>query len=782
MLTVPASFDEEARELTVEAARKALMLTLTLLEEPIAAFYAWMAEQRRAIALEDEEIALVCDVGGGTTDFSLIRVRVEAGAPSFERVAIGDHLLLGGDNLDLALATIVERRIAEVRPTMRLTITQRSALRRLCSAAKERMLGEATADRVPITVLGAGRSLIGDSITLDLTRDEVEAALNEFLPMTRADEESRSRDRRAGLRELGLPFETDPAITRHLAAFLARSADVFASDHRALVVTAGRRMIRPDLVLFNGGFFTPPVARERIAQALAAWFGDTPRLLVTGNLEAAVAIGAATYARLRAGIGRTESLVKAGSGRAYYIALGAPRGAGLTAAVCVLARGTEEGTERTFDHLFTVVTNRPVSFSLFSSTTRPDRAGDIVSLDPDVDAREHAPLVTVFRFGRKSRYVELPVRLSVAFTEVGTLDVWCRSETTEHRWRLQFQVRSAAKEMDGAEGATSNDESSEVVIAHEAIAAAGALIRSLFEPPSGDVTPEDIVAQIEKHFGYAKSAWPLGVIRQLADALLEVREGRRRSTPLEARWLNLFGFCIRPGFGAAKDPWRITEARKVYAAGVSFVSSIQNRVEWLVLWQRACGGFAAGQQRELAQRVMADLGLASAKAKKPNPQVERESWRLLASLERLDAATRVKIGDEVVRRLRRDEGNASLIWSIGRLGARTLIYGPLTSVVAASDAGRWLEELVANERSTPEVFAAIVQIGALTGDPLRDLDELVLDAARQRLRDAGVEPDQARPLYEVVAATFADTSRAFGEPLPYGLRLSDDAGSGPAAS
>jgi uncharacterized protein DUF3731/Hsp70 protein len=782
VLTVPASFDEEARELTVEAARAAHLLTLTLLEEPIAAFYAWMAEQRRAIALEDEEIALVCDVGGGTTDFSLIRVRVEAGAPSFERVAIGDHLLLGGDNLDLALATIVERRIAEVRPTMRLTITQRSSLRRLCSAAKERMLGEATADRVPITVLGAGRSLIGDSITLDLTRVEVEAALNEFLPLTRADEESRGHDRRAGLRELGLPYETDPAITRHLAAFLARSAAVFASDHRALVVTAGRRMIRPDLVLFNGGFFTPPVARERIAQTLAGWFGDTPRLLVTGNLEAAVAIGAATFARLRAGIGRTESLVKAGSGRAYYIALGAPRGAGLTAAVCVLARGTEEGTERTFDHLFTVVTNRPVSFSLFSSTTRPDRAGDIVSLDPDVDAREHAPLVTVFRFGRKSRHVELPVRLSVAFTEVGTLDVWCRSETTEHRWRLQFQVRSAAEEMDGAEGATSKDESSEVVIADEAIGAAGALIRSLFDRPSGDVTPEDIVAQIEKHFGYAKSAWPLGVIRRLADALLEVGEGRRRSAPLEARWLNLFGFCIRPGFGAAKDPWRITEARKVYAAGVSFVSSIQNRVEWLVLWQRASGGFTVGQQRELAQRVMADLGLASAKAKKPNPQVERESWRLLASLERLDAATRVKIGDEVVRRLRRDEGNASLLWSIGRLGARTPIYGPLTSVVAASDAGRWLEELVANERSTPEVFAAIVQIGALTGDPLRDLDELVLDAARQRLRNAGVEPDQARPLYEVVATTFADTSRAFGEPLPNGLRLSDDAGSGPSAS
>ena len=162
----------------------------------------------------------------------------------------------------------------------------------------------------------------------------------------------------------------------------------------------------------------------------------------------------------------------------------------------------------------------------------------------------------MFRYGRKSRHVELPVRLSVAFTEVGTLELWCRSETTEHRWRLQFQVRGAAEELDGDEGAAPADESSEVVIADEAIAAAGSLIRSLFERTAAGVTPEDIVAQIEQQFGYAKSAWPLGVIRRLADALLEVADGRRQSAALEARWLNLFGFCIRPGFGAAKDPWR----------------------------------------------------------------------------------------------------------------------------------------------------------------------------------------------------------------------------------
>jgi len=777
VLTVPASFDEDARELTVEAAQAAQLGNLTLLEEPIAAFYAWIAEQRTDMGLEDNEIALVCDVGGGTTDFSLIRVRLENGAPSFERVAIGEHLLLGGDNLDLALATSLERRIAEMRPGLRLAITQRASLRRQCCDAKERMLEDEGLERVSITALGAGRSLIGDAITIELMRDDVLAALGEFLPAGSAVIEDLRRDRRGGLRELGLSYETDPAITHHLEIFLARSAAVFPSDHRALVAAAGQRMVRPDLVLFNGGFFTPQEARERIVRSLATRFGESPRVLATSNPEVAVAIGAATYARLRAGVGRPGTLVKAGSGRAYYLALAAPDANGGIQAMCVLARGTDEGTQQTFDYPFAITTNRPVSFSLYSSTTRADRSGDIIHLASE-DVRAHAPLVTVFRFGRKSRHVELPVHVSVAFTEVGTLELWCRSTDTDHRWRLRFQVRSTVDDTDDADDTLetrTTPESNETVIAEDAIASAEALIRSLFRDSPTGATAETIVAQIEQQFGFAKSAWPLGAIRRLADSLLEVGSGRLRSAALEARLLNLFGFCIRPGFGAAKDPWRISEARKVYAAGLAFGRSIQNEVEWLVLWQRASGGFTAGQQRELAQRVMADLGVGGMKGKKLNPQIERESWRLLANLERLDAATRTKIGEEVMRRLRRDRDNASLLWSIGRLGARTPIYGPLTSVVPVSVASGWLTDLIQYKQNSSELLAAIVQLGSLTGDPLRDVDEPMLDAARQRVSDAGIQSD-AQPLYEVVTETFANVSRAFGEPLPNGLQLVADGG------
>jgi hypothetical protein len=523
-------------------------------------------------------------------------------------------------------------------------------------------------------------------------------------------------------------------------------------------------------VLFNGGFFVPPIARERVAQALAAWFGHTPRVLVPAHSETAVAVGAATYARLRAGVGRRGALVKAGSGRAYYVGLQAPDVEREIAAVCVLARGTEEGSEQTFDHPFTVDTNRPVSFPLYSSTTRSDRAGDIVRLRAEGEAREHPPLVTVFRFGRKSRRVELPVRLSVAFTAVGTLEIWCRSETTEHRWRLQFQVRSEEDPAD--EEPVTDAEETGVAIAGEAVAAAEALIRSLFERPSPAVTPENIVALLEQEFGFGKTAWPLGVIRRLADVLLDVSESRRHSPTIEARWLNLFGFCIRPGFGAVKDPWRLGEARKIFVAGLSFPNAIQNRVEWLVLWQRAAGGFTAGQQRDLAQRVMAELGLGGVKTKKPNPQVARESWRLLASLERLDAATRTRIGDALIARLDREPANPSLLWSIGRLGARTPIYGPLTSVVRAADAGRWLNVLLDNPHDTPELFASIVQMAALTGDAIREVDEPVIERARQRLHAVGVAAE-SRPLYEVMTPTLADSSRAFGEPLPNGLKLAN---------
>src|SRR5271165_68366 len=300
VLTVPASFDEEARELTVTAAREAGIEKLTLLEEPAAAFYSWIANDlsRSQKSLFDGQTVLVCDVGGGTSDFTLIRVTREGDRVDFTRTAVGKHLLLGGDNLDLTLAWLVESKLGKT-----LSIRQRSGLRRQCASAKERLLSDANLKSVEITVLGAGSSLVGGTLKTEITRDEVlELALDGFLPGCELTDKPKDEDKSL-YRELGLPLVSDPAVTRHLAAFLASAGDA-----------------RPDAILFNGGFFIPEILRQRVADVMEHWYGKRPVIFENRDLDLAVAVGAAYYSYVRkTGAGL---LVRGGLPRAYFIGLG----------------------------------------------------------------------------------------------------------------------------------------------------------------------------------------------------------------------------------------------------------------------------------------------------------------------------------------------------------------------------------------------------------------------------------------------------------------------------
>jgi hypothetical protein len=811
VLTVPASFDEEARELTVAAAQQAGIDQLTLLEEPLAALYAWIASHRRQLpeTFAGGALSLVCDVGGGTTDFSLIRAQIEDGELAFTRIAIGEHLLLGGDNLDLALASLVEQKLAQ---SGKLTITQRQILRRKCTVAKETLLVDSGTDRVVITLLGSGRGVVGGGMSTELTRQEVSATLIEgFLPVT-ASGDVPSRDRRVGLRELGLPYETEPAITRHLAGFLTRAG-----------AAHGEGMMRPDAVLFNGGFFAPALARDQVIEALTAWFGTRPVVLENEAPEAAVAIGAAFYGKLRRDPAASKRLlIRAGSARSYYIGVdsasatpgqpASPERAARRRALCVMPRGTEEGTRFDLDRALTVISNQPAAFTLYSSPDRTDPVDTLVALDdagdqpgprtaalrqaqgrPERDRgadrgpstssgspraasrgglqvlQKHAPLVTAFRYGKRSRRVPLAVRLSAAFTETGTLEIWCRSEETDHRWRLAFNLRGVeADPLDGIGDEAAEGESG-VVVDPDSIATASVLVRDMFGG-AASLAPEALIGELETVLGHGKLAWPLPVIRTLADVLLDTVSGRQRGPAYEVRWLNLAGFCVRPGFGSTLDEWRISELRKVYAAGLAFPKEIQNQAEWLVLWQRVSAGFNAGQQRELALRVSGQLGLGQRKAPRLNPQIEREAWRLLASLERLDAGQRARYGDELVERARRDPRNAHWLWALSRLGARQPLYGPLNAVVPPAVAERWIEQLLSVKEITGDRAQSIAHIGAQTGDPARDISEPTAEAAANRLTAAG-EHDAAKHLRVVAESTASEKGRLFGETLPEGLKL-----------
>ncbi len=789
VLTVPASFDEEARELTVEAAREAGLENLTLLEEPLAAFYAWVAAQKGGLKrqLRDGQLVLVCDVGGGTTDFSLIRVRVREGEVSFERTAIGEHLLLGGDNVDLALARLVEEKLG--RP--RLSLRQRNALRRSCCAAKELLLVEGAPESAPVTVLGGGRSVVGGALNTRLTRAEVEGVLAEgFLPAT-APEDLPAPERRAGLRELGLPYASEPAVTKHLAAFLTHAAQAMsaAEDGAAERGPAGAPA-RPDAILFNGGFFHPALARERLVDAVAGWFPHEgkrwrPKVLHNERPETAVAVGAAYYARVRR-MGGVR--VSGGSARGYYIGVQqGGQGAAATrkrlTAVCVLPRGTEEGTRVELSgREFKALTNRPVSFTLYSTTTRQDGRGEVVRFE-EGELHRHAPLVTVLRYGKRSRHIELEVSLTAHFTEVGTLELWCEAPKTGHRWRLQFQLRGAEAFEEGAvegdDAQAHEEESPHIVIPDEALAEAERLLRAVFGGPrdalQGEtLSPEALPGRLEAALGYRKDSWPTATIRRLCDVLAELSAGRKKGRNYEARWLNLFGFCLRPGFGAAADEWRVTGARKVYHEGLRFERDVQCQVEWMILWQRVAGGLNAGRQLEIYERHKAVLGVGGRRLKgRLNRQVEREGLLMLASLEHLPPDVRVKLGEEILSRVKEEPGNRSFTWALGRLGARVPFYGPLNCVVPAGAAERWAASLLALPELTTAVATAVSQLAALTNDPLRDVGPEFRQRAISLLREAGVAHELIESLHTYTPRSRAEAVLIFGESLPEGLRLAD---------
>jgi molecular chaperone DnaK (HSP70) len=442
-LAVPASFDAAARDLTVQAAERAGLSNVRLLEEPQAAFYSWIESTgdrwRKQVKVGDA--ILVCDIGGGTTDFSLIAVSDEGGELELKRVAVGEHILLGGDNMDLALAYAIQQRLTT--KGTKLNAGQIRGLWQSCRAAKEALLQPGGPKKQPVTILGGGSSVIGGTIRTDLTYEEMEATLvNGFFPQSEATEMPKT-GRRVGLQEMGLPYAADPGITRHLAKFLTRQR---ASEGDA------RTFAHPTAVLFNGGVMKAGILRQRLIDILNGWViqedGGTLRTLEGTNLDHAVARGAAYYGLARRGKGVR---IRGGAARSYYIGIetSMPAVPGMPAplkALCVAPFGMEEGTESDIpSQEFGLVVGEPAQFRFLGSTTRrEDHFGDMIEELGD-DIEELTPLETTLSWiGQEG--VTIPARLHVHLTEMGTLELWAVSRDETHRWKLEFNVRTAGEE------------------------------------------------------------------------------------------------------------------------------------------------------------------------------------------------------------------------------------------------------------------------------------------------------------------------------------------------
>ena len=758
VITVPASFDEVARELTLEGAKLAGLKAVTLLEEPLAAFYSWLIwhENDWADHVKPGELILVCDIGGGTTDFTLITLREADGSPRFERIAVGDHLILGGDNIDLALARRVEMAFGPDKP--KLTGDRWKQLCHQCRQAKEAILsGETSSQR--IVLRGEGRALIGGTVSADLTYDMIESIVLEgFFPVV-TPENLPLRQTRKGISEFGLPYEQEPAMTKHVGWFL--------DTHKETINAFSTNNSTPELILFNGGSLKPAIITDRIRKGIRAWFSETddtlPRVLENPDPDTAVALGAAYYGMVKLGIG-----VKVGSGSARGYYLGVDTKTEEKTAVCLVERGLDEGSFVSLpDKKLNVITNRPVAFDLYSSSFRSgDKTGDLVRVDDTL--AQLPPLNTVIQYGKKGIEKELPVTMEAEYTETGALVIQCASMVSDHKWHLNFQLRAGDAQQPVSEGEVFED-----TLVKEACLAVKTAFEHDAKPSDKGSTPVTSLAKsVASIVDRPKNKWPLSFIRSLSDQLLKQAGSRTKTPEYEARWLNLTGYALRPGNGHAMDPQRVKQVWQLFRGGPEFTKNPQVRQEWWILYRRVAAGLTPGQQRQFFQDITPILLSKKGKAAKVSPQERVEIWMALANMERLLVKDKIKCGDALIREFSSGKTPDPYFWALSRIGAREPLYGSIDRVVGPQVAAKWIKKILKGRWNNPMTAAkALVQLARKTGDITRDVDPAVAADILQYVKDHTLPENMARPVTDIVGFTQEDQSDLFGEALPAGIVL-----------
>ncbi len=801
VLTVPASFDEAAREHTLAAVEAAGLKHVVLLEEPQAAFYAWLAEHPqqgtygplREQFTTDESTVIVIDVGGGTSDFSLVKVRFPTdatSAPELERVAVSDHILLGGDNVDLALAAFVE---------LELTGEQRKLSPRLwealvgqCRRAKEALLsGENT--QFPVTIAERGSRLIGRTRTFELTLAQLEkVVLDGFFPELGWEANSPTHAKQ-GLRTIGLPYAQDPAITRHLLHFL-----------RTHWKEAQRPEDFPSCILFNGGTLEPPLLQQRLQTQLAAWrekvLGAAQRevrVLQSGSMHLAVARGAASFHLAREG---SALRIAGGSARSYYVSLlleGASKRLTERAWLCVLPQ--QAALDQTYDvedRPLELTINQPVQFELCASSVRGHDATGALLQPTEAEFEESfttLPPIQTFisvdknRLPKKAK--QLQILLRARLNEIGTLSLVCFSPALEQEWKLEFRIRDPADGSADSQPTLPDDLHNWEPPAEWETAVTTLKVWYGKKKHEGRLT--SLYKQLEGDLQQPRAEWSLPLLRAIGDQMLAGMSTRIRSMPHELNWLKVAGFCLRPGFGFPQDEWRMRQVSEWLAQGPHFKDERTVEVEWWIFCRRVAAGLPAPTQEAILDKLEARLREAAKKTRgaKPakgkgakktttSPAALNELWLLAASLEEVSAERKVKLGEQLFERLRQGKSTGIEGWCLARLGARKLLHGSPLHVVSPTVATAWVEWLLRAESLlfAGELPLILSQIAQFVDDRHRD----VSGELRQRLLDYVAPFDEDGRLERLLRDGFADdtnTSQSglqnwlFGDELPVGLKL-----------
>jgi len=754
VITVPASFDEAARSLTLVAAQQAGLPTVRLLEEPQAVCYDWLRRNtgRLRETLANVHLLLVLDVGGGTTDLTLIKIQHGLGEPKLTRIGVGDHLMLGGDNIDLALARLAESRI--VGDGQRLSAADLSQLIEQCRIAKERLLAENAPGQVNVALLGGGSKLIGSARSAVLTRDEVRAvALDGFFPLSGPDELPDKK--RSGVVEFGLPYAVEPAVSKHIAAFLQQHQ---AAAKAALPDGGGI----PDALLLNGGVFRSRPVTERAVALLASWRGQAPVLLENRHPELAVAFGAVSYA-----LARQDRKPKIGGGAARGYFLVVDTETGVRQGVCILPQGSEEGEEIILaDRQFVLRLGVPVRFHLASISGGGHQAGDVVDI---TDAFHSLPPLAV-ALGEGGDKAEIIVRLSVMQTEIGTLKIQCVAVADlGQRFDVEFQIRKKSPSVAQTAAA---DLPANLPLAQEKI-------QAVFGVKSKQIDPNAVKtlrADLEKVLASPRTDWPVPVLRELFATLLEGGKYQRRSEQHERVWLSLAGYCLRPGFGYPLDDWRVGQIWKNYPQGIQYVSETRNWSEWWTLWRRVAGGLDGSAQEKLFADIGKYLNPETARQAGVAKQIKTRSYddmvRLSAVLERLPVAKKIQLGEWLLKRLEKPAEPEQTWWAVGRVGARVPFHGSSHNVVPVETASVWLRQTLTEDwKKKPTAGFAATLMARMSGDRTRDIGDSLRGQVLDKLKQSKTPQAWQGLVAEVRELDAKDEQQLLGEALPPGLKL-----------
>ncbi|HHG3023848.1 hsp70 family protein [Vibrio parahaemolyticus] len=767
VVTVPASFDETARKLTLEAAELAGLKKIVLLEEPQAVCYDWYARHQQTAAdeLKDLPLILVCDVGGGTTDLSLIEAKFTNSDLALDRIGVGEHLMLGGDNLDLALAHLAESRFSQ---NKKLTAASLTKLIQQTRKAKENLLSTSAPDEVKITMLGSGSKLLGGTKSIALSKQEVhQIALDGFFPLSDFSEVPDKR--RSAVVEFGLPYVADPAVSKHVAEFLTQHQQVARA---ALGIEDDKQNAIPVGLLLNGGVFNSDLVTERVTTLLSDWRGAPVTVLDNPHPDWSVALGAVAFGKARRG---AQLKIGGGAARSYFLHLQEKNKMGK--ALCLLAKGTEEGHEiRLSGRRFSLTLGEPVRFNLLTSThdtltnNTAIQNGVMVDVDPDLFAPLPPYITTLEGEGAElqaNQKERVEVQLACQLTEVGTLKMECVSaEDDSKRWELEFEVRN--KQTDD----------SEQVKLHPKLNECKELIARLYSGNKKSAEGKEIktlAKDLEKKLG-KRDEWDFTTLRQLFDTFAQGRKRRRRSEQHEKNWLRLAGFALRPGFGDPTDSWRIEQVWGLYQQNIQFKNH-QGWTDWWVFWRRIAGGLSQEQQ----ETILADIAKYLHPGAMKNPQSAKAAQemgyesmvRLSASLEHLEVEDKVLLATWFLSKaINQNQFEQAHWWAMGRLASRTPLYGSQHNVIPREQAEQWLPKLLEqNWLKEPMIAFAAVMICRKTGDRLFDISDDYREQVLTKLKQSKVPESWVSLVEEVKELSESESKRVFGDALPNGLTL-----------